>query len=237
MISWHKSGPTGSEAGAYKKMIAARYLDVVQEIAAEILAQAEKLTRQKISALPDGIYEGTELVDDDAFQTEPIRIVARVIIDGSDLTVDFTGTDGQVKGFVNTSIVTTTAAAGIAVLWTLGGEIPRNGGAFRTIKVNAPYGSLVNPRPPAPVTLCTLTPAGEIISAIFKALAAVVPLQVPAGYGRFCGPSFFGVDPHGKVLRRFCLLRPRFGRGHAGHGRQPLHGAHVQLWRCQNTQH
>ncbi len=204
-------------SGRLKEMIAARSLDVVQEIVAEILAQAEKLTRQKISALPDGIYEGTELVDDDGFQTEPIRIVARVIIDGSDLTVDFTGTDGQVKGFVNTSIVTTTAAAGIAVLWTLGGEIPRNGGAFRTIKVNAPYGSLVNPRPPAPVTLCTLTPAGEIISAIFKALAELAPRQVPAGYGRFCGPSFFGVDPRTErfyVGFAFCALGS--GGGMAG---------------------
>jgi N-methylhydantoinase B len=215
-------------SGRLKELMAARSLDVVQQYVAEILAQAETLTRQKISSLPDGVYEGTELVDDDGFQSEPIRIVARVTINGSDLTVDFTGTDEQVKGFVNTSIVTTTAAAGIAALWMLGGEIPRNGGAFRTIKVDAPYGSLVNPRPPAPVTLCTLTPAGEIISAISQAGARRVrtllrPLILRGG------------SAHGTVLRRFCLLRPRFGRGDGWDGRKLLHGAHVQLWRGQNA--
>ncbi len=161
----------------------------------EILDQAERLARERIAALPEGVFTGVELVDDDGFQKEPIRIEARVIKKSDSLTVDFTGTDPQVRGFVNTSIVTTTTASCIAVLWVLGPDVPRNGGAFRAITVNAPQGSLVNPLPPAPVTLSTLTPAGEIISAIFRALAAAVPERIPAGFGRYCGPSFYGVDP------------------------------------------
>lgn len=192
-----------------REMIAVYSAPVVRQTVEEILAQAEKLTRDRIAGLPDGVYTGTELVDDDGFQEEPVRIEARVIKKGPCLTVDFSGTDKQVKGFINTSIVTTTTAACIAVLWVLGPDIPRNGGAFRAIKVDAPYGSLVNPKPPAPVTLCTLTPAGEIIAAVFKALAPVARSQVPAGYGRYCGPSFFGVDPRNNdfyVGFAFCAL-------------------------------
>ncbi len=191
------------------EMIAAYSSAAVCRTVDEILNQAEKLTRERIAGFPDGIYEGFEWVDDDGFQAEAICIKARVIITGSNLTVDFSGTDNKVKGFVNSSIVTTVTAAYIAVLWVLGSDIPRNGGAFRTIDVNAPPGSLVNPEVPAPVTLCTLTPASEIIAAIFKALAPIAPRRVPSGFGRFCGPSFFGVDPRTEqfyVGFAFCAL-------------------------------
>lgn len=178
-----------------QEMAAAYTPEVVSRTVAEILDSAEHLARERIKALPDGVYTGIEWVDDDGFREEPIRIEARVLKNGPELTVDFSGTDPQVTGFVNTSIVTAKTAVCIAVLWVLGPDIPRNGGAFRAIRIEAPEGSLVNPRPPAPVTLCTLTPAGEIIAAVFKALAPVARENVPAGYGRFCGPSFFGADP------------------------------------------
>lgn len=190
----------------------------VRRTVAKILNRAEELTRSRISSLPDGVYEGTELVDDDGFQDEAICIKVNVIKTGSNLTVDFSGTDRQVKGFVNSSIVTTTTAAYIAVLWVLGPDVPRNGGAFRAIDIDVPPGSLVNPKDSAPVTLCTLTPASEIIAAIFKALAPVAGRQVPSGFGRFCGPSFSGIDPRtGQfyVGFAFCAL----GSGGAMEGR------------------
>lgn len=192
-----------------KELITAYSPSVTHTVVENILGQTEKLTRERIAAIPDGVYRAYELVDDDGFQEEHIRIEVSVTKEGSDLTVDFSGTDPQVKGFVNTSIVTTTTAVYIAVLWVLGPDIPRNGGAFRAIKVIAPCGSLVNPNPPAPVTLCTLTPAGEIIAAVFKAMAPVAAEHVPAGFGRFCGPSFFGIDPRNEkfyVGFAFCAL-------------------------------
>jgi len=192
-----------------EELMAAYSPFVTREVVENILDQAEKLVRERIAALPDGVYNGYELVDDDGFQEEPIRIEVSVIKEGPELIVDFSGTDPQVKGFVNTSIVTTTTAANIAVLWVLGPDVPRNGGAFRAIRVIAPRGSLVNPNPPAPVTLCTLTPAGEIIAAVFKAMAPVAADYVPSGFGRFCGPSFYGVDPRTEkfyVGFAFCAL-------------------------------
>lgn len=178
-----------------QELVKAYSAQIVRQTVEEILEQAEQLTMERIGTLPDGIYEGSEMLDDDGFQEKPIKIALRVIKEANNLTVDFSGTDPQVKGFVNSSIVTTTTATYIAVLWVLGPDIPRNGGAFRAIRVNAPYGSVVNPAPPAPLTLCTLHPASEIIAAVFKAMANLAPQGVPAGYGRYCGPSFYGIDP------------------------------------------
>jgi N-methylhydantoinase B len=119
-------------------------------------------------------------------------------------------------------VVTATCASGIAALWFLGKDIPRNGGAFNCIEVNLPEGSLVNPHLPAPMTLCTLTPASEIIGTIFKALDQAESGRVSAGYHRYLGPSFYGVDPRNEryyVGFSFCSL----GSGGAmeGHDGKP----------------
>ena len=174
-----------------------------------LLDHAEKLTRLAIKGLPDGDYVAEEWVDDDGFQANPIKIKVTVKIRAEEMTLDFEGTDPQVKGFVNTALVTSTTAAWIGALWALGPDIPRNSGAFRAIKVNMPKGSLVNPYDPAPVTLSTLTPASEIISAIFQAMDTVAGDRLPAGFGRYCGPSFYGIDPRNQefyVGFAFCAL-------------------------------
>ncbi|MEL7566810.1 MAG: hydantoinase B/oxoprolinase family protein [Dehalobacterium sp.] len=181
----------------------------IKHVIKELLDYGEYLVHQEVSKIPDGTYTGIEYLDDDGFQEDPIKIQAAVIIEGDSITVDFTGSDPQVKGFVNSSLVTTSTASYIAVLWGLSPEIPRNSGAFRAIKIIAPQGTVVNPYAPAPMTLCTLHPAGEIISAVFKALAEIIPERIPAGFGRYCGPSFYGIDPRDNefyVGFSFCCL-------------------------------
>ncbi|MCO1602176.1 hydantoinase B/oxoprolinase family protein [Desulfosporosinus nitroreducens] len=187
-----------------------------------LLDHAERLTRQAIKDMPDGDYMGEEWVDDDGFQTNPIKVKVTVKIRGEEMMLDFEGTDPQVKGFVNSALVTSTTAAWIGALWALGPDIPRNSGAFRAIKVLLPEGSLVNPHDPAPVTLSTLTPASEIISAIFQALDSVAGERLPAGFGRYCGPSFYGIDPRNQefyVGFAFCALGS--GGGIAGRDGYP----------------
>lgn len=192
-----------------KKMVEEYGAETVKNVVQENLKQAEILTRKRISEVPDGEYSAYSYIDDDSFQKEHIKINVTVKIKGDKLTVDFEGTDKQVKGFVNTSVVTATAASGIASLWFLGRDIPRNGGAFNVIDVNLPKGSLVNPYEPAPMTLSTLTPASEIIGTIFKAFNKAIPDRLPAGYGSYIGPSYYGIDPRNErfyVGFSFCSL-------------------------------
>lgn len=191
------------------EMVATYGPDVVKKAVDETLQMTEALTRRRISEIPDGVYQASDFIDDDGFQEEKIKINVAISVDGDQVLVDFEGTDPQVKGFINTSVVTATTATGIAMLWVLGADIPRNGGAFRCIEVNLPKGSLVNPYEPAPMTLCTLTPASEIIGTIFQAMDKAVPGVVPAGYGRYAGPSFYGVDPRNQAYYvgfSFCSL-------------------------------
>ena len=92
-----------------EKMLEEYGNDIVKKVVKENLKQAEILTKKRISEVPDGEYTAFTYIDDVGFQEEPIKINVTVIIENDKLTVDFNGTDKQVKGFVNTSIVTATA--------------------------------------------------------------------------------------------------------------------------------
>ncbi|EGW40780.1 hydantoinase B/oxoprolinase family protein [Desulfosporosinus sp. OT] len=206
---WAQMGANNIGLARLRELVGHYSVARIKGTVAYLLDHAESLTRSAIKRLPDGAYTAEEWVDDDGFQEKPIRIRVTVTINGEEMTLDFQGTDPQVQGFVNSALVTSTTAAWIGALWALGSDIPRNSGAFRAIKVCLPEGSLLNPRDPSPVTLSTLTPASEIISAIFQALDPIAGGCLPAGFGRYCGPSFYGIDPRNQgfyVGFAFCAL-------------------------------
>jgi N-methylhydantoinase B len=74
---------------------------------ANLLDYSEALTRAEFGAFPDGAWDFEDFLDDDGFSEDPIRIAARVIKQGTDITVDFTGTSRQVKGSINLPIAMT----------------------------------------------------------------------------------------------------------------------------------
>ena len=67
----------------------------------------------------------------------------RVTGRGSDVTVDLTGSDPQVRGFVNSSHANMRSAVAMAFAYLLDPECPRNEGAFRPLRVIARPGTVV----------------------------------------------------------------------------------------------
>ncbi|TIQ55415.1 MAG: hydantoinase B/oxoprolinase family protein [Mesorhizobium sp.] len=137
-----------------------------------------------IASLPRGRWTGADFMGTDCFEPTDARIVVEITNDGSHLICDFSRTDVQVKGFKNSSLPNTCSAVYLAVVATLGAHIPRNEGAYRRIKVIAPEGTIVNPRHPAPLTMCTTYPAHQIIHAVWQALGQAAPDLACAGWGR-----------------------------------------------------
>ena len=118
----------------------------------ELLSYAERLVRLEISDMPDGIYEFADYLDDDGVNlNQPLRIAVKISIAGENITYDFTGTAMQVKGGMNNPIGSTRSTVVTAMRSMMGGNIPRNGGAWRPAKLIVPYGCLLNPKPPGPV--------------------------------------------------------------------------------------
>ena len=149
----------------------------------EMLDYAERRIRSAIRAVPDGTYTGEAMLDDDGIGQEPVRIKAKLTVEGDGIEVDFTGSDPQVKTNMNNPFASTEAAA-IACLKSVltDPDVPINDGSTRAIKVTAPKGSILNPLPPAPVR-ARLLPSYRVFNAVMMALSQVVPEKVIApGY-------------------------------------------------------
>jgi N-methylhydantoinase B len=162
-----------------------------------ILDLGERRMRAEIAALPDGTWRGEDGTDTDCFEDRPYRMRVAVTVKGDAMTVDFTGTDAQMKGFKNSSIANTWSAVYMAVVAFLGPDLPGNEGTYRPIAIVAPEGTLVNPRPPAPMTMNTIAPATEIIHAIWQALGQADPARSCAGWGKNSAPTMSGRQPDG----------------------------------------
>jgi len=156
----------------------------LSESFAAILEHAEALMRASIQQVPDGIYEGEDVSNNDCFSQVDVPVRVKVTIEDGAMTVDFAGSAPQIKGFKNSSLANTYSAVYVALLAFFDSSLPKNAGAFRPIRIIAPEGTVVNARPPAPMTYNTVYPATEIVYAIWKALGKANPVRACAGWGK-----------------------------------------------------
>jgi len=115
----------------------------------------EKTFRERISRMPDGVYEAVDWVEWDG-RSDPdvmLPIRARLTVDGSDLTFAFEGFP-QIEAYVNAGRggMIGSIAAPLVVLMGFG-DFPVNGGMWRPLSFDfgAP-GTNVNPTMPAAVS-------------------------------------------------------------------------------------
>ena len=115
-----------------------------------LMDYAERMTRAVIERIPDGTYEFHDFLDDDGIVLEPIRIQVKVIVRGSGIHFDFTGTAPQRRGAINCVPSSTLAAVYFAVRALTGAAVPNNDGCYRPITVELPGGLHRQPELPRP---------------------------------------------------------------------------------------
>ena len=183
------------------EQVAALFAELGTETAfgclAAILDHGERRLRRALSALPSGTWRAEESFDNDCFEPADIRIRVAVTVDGNGATVDFTGTSPQIRGFKNSSLANTHSAVYAAFASFFEPDMPRNEGTFRAIRIIAPEGSLVNARAPAPLTMCTVFPAHEIMHICWWALGQADPARNVAGWGKNAFPVTSGTGETG----------------------------------------
>jgi N-methylhydantoinase B len=162
----------------------------------ELMTRAETLTRRQIEAIPDGDYRFEDHLDNDGVDLDRrVKIAVTVRVHGASMTFDFTGTDPQVRGPFNSVPASTLSAVYYAIRAISEPSIPNNGGCFRAVDAILPEGSLVNPRPPAPVSCRTAT-IKRIADTILGALVRALPDRMPAANsGTLLVMAFGGRDP------------------------------------------
>ncbi|WP_213291003.1 hydantoinase B/oxoprolinase family protein [Bradyrhizobium sp. sGM-13] len=170
----------------------------LNQLFASLLDWAEESFIAAIRKLTPGIYTGEDFFDHDCFETVEARIKTAITVSADGLLVDFAGTSPQMRGFKNSPLANTRSAVLLGLISFLGAHIPRNDGVFRRVRIVAPEGSLVNAKPPAPVTADTTYPAHHIVHAIWKALSPAAPDLSCAGWSRISHCNTSGRDGSGR---------------------------------------
>ena len=160
-----------------------------------ILHTSETAMRQAITELPDGTY--AHEIRMDGFD-EPIIVRIAVRVDGSDLSVDFSGTSAQCERGINVPFAYCVAYTTYPLKCAISPAVPNNEGSFRPIHISAPPGCILNCEFPAPVGGRHII--GHFLStAVFGALSQAVPERVLAdGAANIWITQFTGTDAAGK---------------------------------------
>jgi N-methylhydantoinase B len=167
-----------NELGARRlaDLVERRGLDVITRALDEVIAYTERRARSRIGELPDGSYEASDVMEGDGTADEDIQIVARLIIEGDGLTIDFDGTADAVAGNVNCPLSVTRSACYFALRVLLDADVPANAGVLNPVEIVAPEGSLVNASSPSAVVAGNVETSQRIADVVLLALSQAVDL-------------------------------------------------------------
>jgi N-methylhydantoinase B len=147
----------------------------------QLLDTSEAGMRAVIGRIPDGTYEFEDSIDDDGITDRPIRIHAKVVVAGDEMTVDLSGCGDQAMGPSNATLASTSSAVFYALMASADVPIASNAGCYRPVKIIAPEGLCVNPAYPAPV-VHRIAIAHRLATVLFAALHQAIPERMPAAY-------------------------------------------------------
>ncbi len=183
-------------------------IDDLKRVTDSILSRSELSMRKMLEAIPDG--ECTDQVTADGFD-KPLTICCSIKKTGSDILVDFAGTDPQIDKPINSVYNFTFAYSAYAIKCAFDPGSPNNDGGLRPLTLLAPEGSLVNPTRPAPVWGRHLS--GHYLPfVIFGALSKIIPDRVIADSGSPIWNVYFkGVDRSNRKFVKMFFMSGGYG--------------------------
>lgn len=203
------------------------------------LDYSEAKARAVIQAMPDGVYEFHDYLDDDIVSDHPVRIGLEVMIDGAEIRVDYTKTDPQVRAAFNLATAGKKAHTWLTVgilqfLLTADSGMPVNSGILRPISVTAPAGTIVHAVPPASLGGRAISGI-RVMDATFGALVQAMPDHVPAaGSGQGLLPVI-STQRFTDGKRKVNILQPLVGGTGARPNADGYDGTNYSLSFMQNT--
>lgn len=168
----------------------------VQDHMRALLAYGERHMRALLAAIPDGDYAFEDALDDDGLGGGPLPIRVRITIAGDAATIDFTGSAPQCRGPLNAPRAVTESAVLYCFRCLGPPDMPASAGAFTPLTIVVPEGSILCPRPPAPVAGGNVETSQRVVDVVFGALSQALPRAIPAASaGTMNNWTFGGVDP------------------------------------------
>ncbi len=175
-------------------------IDDLKLVTDQILERSERSMRTMLEAVPDGEFSDEVIAD--GFD-HALTICCTIRKYGSEITVDYAGTDSQVDKPINSVMNFTFSYSAYAIKCAFDPSAPNNDGGLRPVTILAPEGCLVNPTRPAPVWGRHLS--GHYLPfAIFGALSKIIPERIVADSGSPIWNVYFkGTD---RLRRKFVKM-------------------------------
>jgi N-methylhydantoinase B len=220
----------------------ARLLEIVERrgereaatYATQLIDYSARLMRHTIAAIPDGVYEAEDALDDDGITDEPVRLAVLVTVRGERAIIDFTGSAPQVTGAINAVEAITVSAVSYVFRCLVGGEVPASAGLMEPIEVIAPAGTVVNANPPASVAGGNVEMSQRIVDVLFKALAQALPERIPAAsQGTMNNLTIGGIDM--RTGQEFSYYETVAGGMGARPSLDGMSGVHTHMTNSLNT--
>jgi N-methylhydantoinase B len=194
---------------AMRELVERHGLDTVEEAVEWIFAYSERKFRNQLRRWPDGVYCGSFYVDSDWADHRDLKVEVEVTIDDDQMIVDFSGSEAQTDGLINSARPNTIAYVCI-VLSVLCPDIPVNAGFFEPLTIHLPEGTIVHPRPPVGTMTGTVTAGCQIASAMMKACEQFAPERVGQASIDITGPLVYGNDDREHRFQTLSARNPRF---------------------------
>ncbi|MBI3648463.1 MAG: hydantoinase B/oxoprolinase family protein [Actinobacteria bacterium] len=180
----------------------------------QALDRVEKAARVALAALPDGEGEAEGYMDDDAVGGPPTRIHARLVKEGDHLLVDLSGSAPQVPGALNVPWASTRATVMFLVRAIADPDLTTNDGILRPLEIVCPRGTILNPHPPAAVSVRHNT-CQRLADTLLHAASSIWPEKaVGSSTVTFVGMSIEGTSPK---TGRTAIMTDVVGGGTGGH--------------------
>ncbi len=154
-------------------------LESVDDLAATIHGVSERAMREAIAALPDGEYQNELQTDGLAV---PVTLRMTLSVRGDSIHIDYAGTSEQVDRALNVVPSYRDAYTVYPLKCALSPRVPNNEGAWRPITIEAPEGSILNPRHPAAGGTRVLV-GHYLTTLVLGALSRAMPERVIAATG------------------------------------------------------
>ncbi len=223
---------------AANKVGAKRVRELMEKYGAKEVSEAwetaieysRSVASSEISGWRAGVFEAEDYLE---MPDRDLTVRVKLEVGGGRVLADFTGTSSQVDYPLNAVYGVTYSATVFAVRSLFRRDVPVNEGFYSAIEVNAPEGTIVNPRRPAPVSGGNVETSQRVADTVFLALSKSMPELTPAaGSGTMTNVMMGGRLPDGTYWAYYETI----GGGTGGRpGKDGVSGVHVNMTNTLNT--
>jgi N-methylhydantoinase B len=199
----------------------------LREAMAAVCDYSDRRVRAAVRQIPDGCYRHSDVLEIGT----GVTIRAAVTVAGEEVTVDFDGTDEQVPVNLNAVFAVTLSSAMFVFRMLTDPDAPPNSGCYRALHVQAPEGSVVHARFPAPTAAGNVETSQRIVDVLLGCFAQAIPERVPAASQGTMNNLLLGAGGEQSFSYYETL-----GGGEGGTPDRPgMSGVHTGMTNTQNT--